>query len=127
MVFDKLIEQRIQNAINAGELDNLPGEGKPLPDDDFTNIPEALRMPYKILKNAGMVPPEIQLRSEINSVETTIRNEEKDTGIKQALLRLHCLYAKLEHYNNERATNLALQEQYFTRMINRFEKTSVSN
>jgi hypothetical protein len=48
-----IAEMRIKEAAERGELDNLPGAGLPLPQDDDANVPEELRMAYKLLKNGG--------------------------------------------------------------------------
>ena len=45
-----IAENRIREAQQNGEFDNLPGMGKPLEFEDDSNIPEDLRMAYKILK-----------------------------------------------------------------------------
>jgi hypothetical protein len=34
-----LAEQRIRDAIENGEFDNLPGKGRPLPPDNLTSSP----------------------------------------------------------------------------------------
>ena len=47
--FAKLAENRILEAIEAGEFDNLEGKGQPLNLDDDSHIPPELRMAYKIL------------------------------------------------------------------------------
>ncbi|OBZ10286.1 MULTISPECIES: DnaJ family domain-containing protein [Bacillales] len=60
-----IAEERILEAIRRGELDNLPGAGKPLPPNDLENVPEELRVGFKLLKNAGMIPEEMQLRKEM--------------------------------------------------------------
>jgi hypothetical protein len=48
-----IAEMRIKEAADRGELDNLPGAGQPLSPDDDANVPEELRMAYKLLKNGG--------------------------------------------------------------------------
>ena len=58
-MLDFLAERRIAEAQSRGELDNLPGAGRPLELDDDALVPEDLRLAYRILKNAGFVPPEI--------------------------------------------------------------------
>lgn len=60
-----MAEEKIQEAVRRGEFDNLPGAGKPLPPDELEGVPEDLRLSYKLLKNAGALPEEIQLRKEI--------------------------------------------------------------
>lgn len=59
---DEEIAQHLQQALAAGELSLAPSFGKPLREDAaFDETPAALRMPFKILKDAGVAPPEIEL------------------------------------------------------------------
>jgi hypothetical protein len=62
-MLDFLVEQRLEEAVSRGELSNLPGEGRPLELDDDPLVPEELRAAYRILKNAGLVPPEVEALS----------------------------------------------------------------
>ena len=55
-----IAEQRIAEAIANGELDGLPGAGKALELDDDALVPEELRVAHRILKNAGVAPPEVK-------------------------------------------------------------------
>ncbi len=64
-IFEIIAERKIQQAIVDGEFDNLQGKGKPLADDGLEMVPEDLRMAYKILKNSGIVPEEIELKKSI--------------------------------------------------------------
>ena len=64
-----IAEQRIAEAIAKGELDDLPGAGRPLDLDDDAHVPEELRLAYRILKNAGYVPPEVETLNEIAQLE----------------------------------------------------------
>jgi hypothetical protein len=61
----KIAEERIQEAQREGLFDNLPGKGKPLNLDEDSAVPEDLRLPFKILKNANCLPLEMELRKEI--------------------------------------------------------------
>lgn len=67
-----MAEQRIKQAINNGDFDHLPGKGKPLELEDLSAIPEELRVGYKILKNAAMVPEEVQLNKQMITLEELI-------------------------------------------------------
>jgi hypothetical protein len=58
-----------QESIGRGEFDNLPDTGKPLASDDDTLVLPELRAAYRVLKNAGYVPCDLQLRSEISDLE----------------------------------------------------------
>ena len=59
---DEEIARHLREALASGELAGTPGFGKPLPEDaGWEATPEELRMPFKILKNAGFAPPEVEL------------------------------------------------------------------
>jgi len=59
---DEEIGTHLQEAMASGELRGCEHFGRPLPDDEGWNAtPQALRMPFKVLKNAGYRPPEIEL------------------------------------------------------------------
>ncbi|WP_432719810.1 DUF1992 domain-containing protein [Jeongeupia wiesaeckerbachi] len=61
---NELAERRIAQARDAGEFDNLPGAGQPLPDDIDPLVPEHQRIAYRVLKNAGYLPPELEMHKE---------------------------------------------------------------
>jgi len=48
--YEKIVEQRIKEAMEKGEFENLPGKGKPIPLEDDSHVPEDLRLAYKLLK-----------------------------------------------------------------------------
>lgn len=52
----------------SGELDNLPGAGRPLNLNDDWGGRSANRLAYKVLKNAGYLPLTLHLRKEIEGL-----------------------------------------------------------
>ena len=58
-------DEKIREAQLRGDFDNLPGKGKPLPPDDAAFVPDDLRGAFKMLKNAGLLPEEMQLRKDM--------------------------------------------------------------
>jgi Domain of unknown function (DUF1992) len=71
--FDLLAERKIEEALAKVDLAGLPGEGRPLDLDGDPLVPEDVRLAFRILKNAGLVPPEVeQIREEVGS-ESTFR------------------------------------------------------
>lgn len=66
-------EQRILEAIGRGEFDGLPGSGRPLDLDEDMTVPEELRVAYRILKNGGFLPREVEMRREIHDVRELVR------------------------------------------------------
>lgn len=87
-MFEGVAERKIRQAIENKELDNLEGMFKPLVFDDL-DVPAEVRASYKILKNAGVLPEEMQLKKEIYNLEQVINsnilNEEQRATEKQKL------------------------------------------
>lgn len=80
--FDEEIGRRLQEAADSGELGTAQGYGKPMPEDPaWDTTPPALRMPMKILKDAGAAPPEVALfheRARIRAmIATTAESDER--------------------------------------------------
>ena len=67
MSFDETVEALIKEAQARGKFDDLPGKGKPLDLSEYFNTPEDVRVAQAMLKNAGMVPVEIDLLQEISA------------------------------------------------------------
>ncbi|MEP8705952.1 DUF1992 domain-containing protein [Enterobacter roggenkampii] len=63
-LLDQWAERHIRDAQKKGEFDNLPGRGEPLMLDDDSHIAPELRAGYRLLKNAGCLPPELEQRRE---------------------------------------------------------------
>lgn len=95
-IFAKIAERRIIEAIENGEFDNLEGVGKPINFEDETWIPEDLRMAYRILKNAGCIPPELELRNEVINLSALINTIDDD---KERLKKIRELNFKILKLN----------------------------
>lgn len=65
--FRAIAERRIQEAITAGEFDNLPGAGQPLAVEENPYVPEELRLTFKVMQNAGIVPDWVVLAQQIDA------------------------------------------------------------
>ncbi len=92
----KIAEERIKQAIENGDFDNLPGAGKPLRLEDETWIPEDLRAAYRILKNAGCIPPELELEKEIRSLRDLINTIDEDKKRLKKIRELNFKIIKLD-------------------------------
>lgn len=69
MNFDRLIEEKIREARENGEFDNLAGKGKPIDLTAYFATPEDLRLGYSLLKNANVIPQEMDLLKEIETLK----------------------------------------------------------
>jgi len=96
LLLEKIAEKKIREAIERGEFANLPGAGKPLRLEDDSMIPEDLRVAYKILKNAGCIPPELELRREIITLRDLLRSIEDDDDKREKIQELN---SKLLKFN----------------------------
>ena len=96
IAFQKIAEERIQEAMERGEFDDLPGSGKPLVLNDNPFVPLELRMAYKVLKNAGVVPQELETHNEIRSLEAMLADMEDEAERLRATTRLSLLRLRLD-------------------------------
>lgn len=63
-LLDQWAERHIIDAQRKGEFEDLRGAGQPLVLDDDSHVPVELRAGYRLLKNAGCLPPELEQRKE---------------------------------------------------------------
>jgi hypothetical protein len=72
-LLDDHIGQHLRGAETSGELKAAPSYGKPLNfGDGYDETPDALRMPMKMLKDSGFVPPEIDLMQRIAALQKSV-------------------------------------------------------
>ncbi|NLI11249.1 DUF1992 domain-containing protein [Pelotomaculum propionicicum] len=107
-LFAVIAEGKIREAIENGEFDDLPNKGKPLDLDNMAHIPEELRAGYTILKNAGVLPEELELKKEIVSLQKLIDSchEENERNSMQKKLTYKLL--KFDMMMENRRLNHAL-------------------
>jgi hypothetical protein len=113
ILLDALAEKRIREAIEQGEFEDLPGAGKPLALDDDALVPEELRAAYRLLKNAGFVPPELENRREIRELEQLLAAATGPDERSRIVNRLSFLLARCGR------RHLALEQDYFEKMTER--------
>lgn len=118
--FDKIVEERIRDAQRRGMFNHLEGAGKPLKPDEFANVPEELRLAYKILKNADMLPPEIELKKEIIQTEDLLRGMGDTVEKYRTIKKLNFLILKLNSMRSG-PIEFEIPQHYEQKMIDRLE------
>ncbi|MCX7913423.1 MAG: DUF1992 domain-containing protein [Thermodesulfovibrionales bacterium] len=120
-IFRIIAERLITEAIERGEFENLEGSGKPLKFEEEAHIPEDLRIAYKILKNAGFAPPELELKKEIINMKDLINSLDDD---KERLKKIRELNFKIMKLNMMRKRPLNLEEfpLYEEKLLNKMIK-----
>lgn len=96
-LIDQIVEQRIAKAMEEGVFDDLPKQGEPLVLDDDRGVPEHLRMGYRILKNAGYLPPELVARKEaLELCDLVAQSDPESQETKKALAAIRKLELKMQ-------------------------------
>ncbi|MCD6490280.1 MAG: DUF1992 domain-containing protein [Thermodesulfobacterium sp.] len=119
IIFKKIAEERIRRAMEEGLFDDLEFKGKPveLKDDPF--VPEDLRVVYKILKNAGFLPKEVELKKEISRLEELL-----DEEVGDAYLKVKKLAALIFQLNQIRKGPVNLEEsEYYYKIVEKIKLT----
>lgn len=119
-VIQSIAERRIAEAQERGDFDNLPGTGRPLRLEDDSAVPEELRMAYKVLKNAGCLPPELADRKEINTVVDLLEHcqDERERVRYMQRLRFLVIRAKMRY---QRPLHLEEDDPYYDRLLEKLQ------
>ena len=119
-LIDQWAERHIADAQRNGDFDNLPGQGKPLMLDDDSAVPEELRSGYRMLKNAGCLPPEVEQRKEALALVDLLNGIHKEDERYQELSRRLALM-ELKLRQAGMSTDF-LRGEYAEKLINRFNE-----
>jgi len=106
MSFHRNAEEKIKEAIAKGEFDNLPGKGRPLDLDAYFATPEDSRMGYSLLKNADVIPEEMELLKQIETLKRSLdscTSEIEKRGIQRQLSeKITNFNMRMERYREKR-------------------------
>ena len=111
-------ERRIQAAQKEGAFDHLPGEGKPLELEDDSAVPGELRMAWKVLKNAGYMPPEIADRKEKNTNLDLLENCEDGAEKVRQMQKLDVILMRMKH-RGKRSVAIDEHDPYYENVVRR--------
>ncbi|WP_165077202.1 MULTISPECIES: DnaJ family domain-containing protein [unclassified Desulfovibrio] len=117
-VIGAIAEQRIREAQERGDFDDLPGAGRPLKLDDMSAVPPELRMAYTILRNANCLPPELAERKEIQKLADLLEGctDERERVRQMEKLRFLILRTRMRH---GRPLMLEEHDAYYDRLLAR--------
>lgn len=63
-LLDRIAEERLREAVERGDFEDLRVPGAPLELEDLSRLPEDLRASWLLLRGAGVLPEELALRQE---------------------------------------------------------------
>lgn len=119
--FQKIVEERIREAMEQGAFDDLEGKGEPLPPDQTLHLAPELRVAYTILKNNHLLPPEMETLKEIERIEQLLPVLTDDEEKYRYVRRINTLVTQ---FNLMRPTpvNLEKNQYYVQKMAHKFLK-----
>jgi len=117
----RIAEQRILEAQREGAFDNLSGKGKPLKLEDLSWVPEDLRIGYHVLKNAHVLPPEVELLKDIHTLEDLLKHIE-DENERCSLTK--SIQWKMIHLDmlKRRSLDLNAVRSYSRKLVAKFQR-----
>lgn len=93
---DDIIGRWIREAEKSGEAEKLPGYGKPLQLDDDKHVPAKYRVAFRVLKNAGYAPPEVEMMQRRAALKEAIDAATDDVSRAELQAQLNELNQKLD-------------------------------
>ena len=105
--FDRVVEERLQRAEEAGQLRGLAGSGRPLELEDLRGVPDELRASYLLLKSNGFVPPELEARKQWLRLEDLLRACRDEPGRARLRVEVGEARDRYEQLLEQRAPRLA--------------------
>jgi hypothetical protein len=89
---DEHIAEQLAHSQRSGELQRADSWGKPLDfGDGYAQTPEELRMGFKILKDAGVVPHEVEMFRQIAALKQALHasiDEAEATALRRRIAEL---------------------------------------
>ena len=106
MGIERLVEKKIREAMEKGEFDNLAGRGQPVDLSDYFAAPEDVRLGYRLLRDAKIVPEELELLREAAALKDELEHcstEDEKRKVKKSMEEKLLKYNLLkERYQRKR-------------------------
>ena len=115
---ERLAEERIRQAQEEGVFDDLPGRGQPLNLEDDAHVPEDLRMAWRVLKNAGCLPPELLAEREIHTARELLAGMTDEAERHLQMQRLNLMVTRLNE-SRRRPVQLEARQEYYEKIVAR--------
>lgn len=117
--FDALVEKHIAQAQAQGVFDDLPGAGAPLNLDDDALVPEELRAAYRVLKNSGYVPPEVEALRDLREIEHMLERARDESERTTLVGKFNVL---LQRAGVMRGRHFAVDHDYFQKVAEKLAR-----
>lgn len=123
--FAEIAERRIRAAIEEGAFDDLEGAGRPLDLARDRRVPRDLRAIYRVLEHAGCLPPEVELRREIRSLEDLLPRIREERDLEAAVREINLKITALNMMRTRssgRSINGDMAQLYARKLVDRLRE-----
>lgn len=118
-----LAERKIQQAMDEGAFDNLPGRGRPQELEDLSHLPEDLRLVWRILKNSGHLEEGGAEAFNFNDLLARAEAEGGDCArLERLKFRLERVRRSSGRVRPEEDEDPALSPEYLDRLLKKFHQ-----
>jgi hypothetical protein len=108
-VLRRLADKRIEDAMEEGKFDNLPGKGEPIEIDEAP-ADEKARMTWwalRIMRQGGFVPDEVRWRKSVDKMKAELHRATDEDAARKLCEQINELVNKLNTMGTN-AINLAM-------------------
>lgn len=118
LTLETIAEKRIKEAMERGDFENIQGKGRPIVYEDDSFVPPDLRMAYKILKNAGFLPPELQDEKEVGTTMDLLDGLTEEEERYRQIRKLNLIITKT-NMTRKRPITLEKDQVYYRKVVER--------
>ena len=126
LIFEKIAEEKIKNWIEKEDFSKNKFYRKKVDNTDYFKVPETLRIAYHILKNANVLPKELQLKSEIIELRDMLEEITDEDEFIKKLRKFQNLIIEYNIVSHKKIT-IKNQEFYTKKLMKKLLKISLSD
>jgi DnaJ family protein C protein 28 len=125
--FDRIVEEKIREAMQAGKFDELAGKGKPLNLNENPYEPDGWGMAFRLIRQNGFSLPWIEAGIEIEKerllAHRLLRHACQESGSEDCRIAQALFASRIEKLNHEIVQyNLRVPAEVFQRNLLDLEK-----
>ncbi len=121
LFFEKIVEEKIKDWLEKEDFTKNKFYGKKVDNTEYFKVPEHLRIAYHILKNANVLPKELQLKSEIIKLRDLLEEIKDENEFVKKLRQFQSMIAE---YNI--ITKSKFSEFYTRKLMKKIVGISIS-
>ena len=125
LIFEKIAEERIKNWIEKEDFTKNKFYNKKVDNSEYFKVPETLRIAYHILKNANVLPKELQLKSEIIKLRDMLEEISDEDEFIKKLRKFQSLIIEYNIISNRKPT-IKNDEFYSKKLMKKLVNLSIS-